>query len=43
MNEPRKHLAGIASGLDICYDLGEGHRCSEAGWERTRSTDLPKR
>jgi 2-polyprenyl-6-methoxyphenol hydroxylase-like FAD-dependent oxidoreductase len=25
MDEPRKHLAGIASGLDIHYDLGEGH------------------
>ena len=23
--EPRKHLAGIISGLDIHYDLGEGH------------------
>jgi 2-polyprenyl-6-methoxyphenol hydroxylase-like FAD-dependent oxidoreductase len=25
MDEPRKHLAGIVSGLDIHYDLGEGH------------------
>jgi FAD binding domain len=25
MEEPRKHLAGIVSGLDIHYDLGEGH------------------
>jgi 2-polyprenyl-6-methoxyphenol hydroxylase-like FAD-dependent oxidoreductase len=25
MDEPRKRLAGIASGLDIRYDLGEGH------------------
>ncbi len=25
MDEPRKRLAGIASGLDIHYDLGEGH------------------
>jgi 2-polyprenyl-6-methoxyphenol hydroxylase-like FAD-dependent oxidoreductase len=25
MDEPRKHLAGIISGLDIRYDLGEGH------------------
>jgi 2-polyprenyl-6-methoxyphenol hydroxylase-like FAD-dependent oxidoreductase len=25
MNEPRKRLAGISSGLDIHYDLGEGH------------------
>ncbi len=25
MEEPRKHLAGIASGLDIHYDLGDGH------------------
>ncbi len=25
MDEPRKHLAGIISGLDIHYDLGEGH------------------
>jgi 2-polyprenyl-6-methoxyphenol hydroxylase-like FAD-dependent oxidoreductase len=25
MDEPRKHLAGIVSGLDIRYDLGEGH------------------
>jgi 3-(3-hydroxy-phenyl)propionate hydroxylase len=25
MDEPRKRLAGIRSGLDIHYDLGEGH------------------
>jgi 3-(3-hydroxy-phenyl)propionate hydroxylase len=25
MDEPRRRLAGIASGLDIHYDLGEGH------------------
>ncbi len=25
MDEPRKHLAGIISGLDIRYDLGDGH------------------
>ncbi len=25
MDEPRKHLAGMFSGLDIHYDLGEGH------------------
>jgi hypothetical protein len=25
MDEPRKHLAGMLSGLDIHYDLGEGH------------------
>jgi 2-polyprenyl-6-methoxyphenol hydroxylase-like FAD-dependent oxidoreductase len=25
MNEPRQRLAGIVSGLDIHYDLGEGH------------------
>jgi hypothetical protein len=25
MDEPRKHLAGRISGLDIRYDLGEGH------------------
>ena len=25
MDEPRKRLAGIISGLDILYDLGEGH------------------
>jgi 2-polyprenyl-6-methoxyphenol hydroxylase-like FAD-dependent oxidoreductase len=25
MEEPRKRLAGIVSGLDIHYDLGEGH------------------
>jgi 2-polyprenyl-6-methoxyphenol hydroxylase-like FAD-dependent oxidoreductase len=25
MDEPRKQLAGIVSGLDIHYDLGEGH------------------
>ncbi len=25
MDEPRKRLAGINSGLDIHYDLGEGH------------------
>jgi 2-polyprenyl-6-methoxyphenol hydroxylase-like FAD-dependent oxidoreductase len=25
MNEPRKRIAGLISGLDIHYDLGEGH------------------
>ena len=25
MDEPRKRIAGIMSGLDIHYDLGEGH------------------
>ena len=25
MDEPRKRLAGMLSGLDIHYDLGEGH------------------
>jgi 2-polyprenyl-6-methoxyphenol hydroxylase-like FAD-dependent oxidoreductase len=25
MEEPRRHLAGLISGLDIHYDLGEGH------------------
>jgi 2-polyprenyl-6-methoxyphenol hydroxylase-like FAD-dependent oxidoreductase len=25
MDQPRKWLAGLISGLDICYDLGEGH------------------
>jgi 2-polyprenyl-6-methoxyphenol hydroxylase-like FAD-dependent oxidoreductase len=25
MDEPRKHLAGMLSGLDVRYDLGEGH------------------
>jgi 3-(3-hydroxy-phenyl)propionate hydroxylase len=25
MDEPRRHLAGLISGLDIHYDLGEGH------------------
>jgi 3-(3-hydroxy-phenyl)propionate hydroxylase len=25
MDEPRKHLAGLISGLDIHYDLGPGH------------------
>jgi 3-(3-hydroxy-phenyl)propionate hydroxylase len=25
MDEPRKHIAGMMSGLDIRYDLGEGH------------------
>ena len=25
MDEPRKRIAGISSGLDIHYDLGEGH------------------
>ena len=25
MDEPRKRLAGITSGLDVHYDLGEGH------------------
>ena len=25
MDEPRRHVAGMVSGLDIHYDLGEGH------------------
>jgi hypothetical protein len=25
MDEPRKHIAGMISGLDIAYDLGAGH------------------
>jgi 2-polyprenyl-6-methoxyphenol hydroxylase-like FAD-dependent oxidoreductase len=25
MDEPRKRLAGLVSGLDICYELGGGH------------------
>jgi len=25
MDEPRRHLAGMISGLDIAYDLGDGH------------------
>jgi 2-polyprenyl-6-methoxyphenol hydroxylase-like FAD-dependent oxidoreductase len=25
MEQPRKWLAGLISGLDICYDLGQGH------------------
>jgi hypothetical protein len=25
MDEPRRHVAGMISGLDIHYDLGEGH------------------
>lgn len=25
MDEPRKHIAGMISGLDIHYDLGDGH------------------
>ena len=25
MDEPRKHIAGMLSGLDIHYDLGDGH------------------
>jgi 3-(3-hydroxy-phenyl)propionate hydroxylase len=25
MDEPRRHIAGMMSGLDIHYDLGEGH------------------
>ena len=25
MDEPRKHVAGMISGLDIHYDLGDGH------------------
>jgi 2-polyprenyl-6-methoxyphenol hydroxylase-like FAD-dependent oxidoreductase len=25
MDEPRRRLAGMVSGLDVCYDLGEGH------------------
>jgi hypothetical protein len=25
MDEPRKHIAGMLAGLDVAYDLGEGH------------------
>jgi hypothetical protein len=25
MDEPRQHVAGLISGLDVGYDLGEGH------------------
>ncbi len=25
LDEPRRHIAGMLSGLDICYELGEGH------------------
>ena len=25
MDEPRRHVAGLVSGLDVRYDLGEGH------------------
>jgi 3-(3-hydroxy-phenyl)propionate hydroxylase len=25
MEEPRRHVAGLASGLDVRYDLGDGH------------------
>jgi len=25
MDEPRRRMAGMISGLDVCYDLGEGH------------------
>ena len=25
MDEPRRHVAGVISGLDVHYDLGEGH------------------
>jgi 2-polyprenyl-6-methoxyphenol hydroxylase-like FAD-dependent oxidoreductase len=25
MDEPRRRFAGMVSGLDICYDLGDGH------------------
>jgi hypothetical protein len=28
MDEPRKHLAGMISGLDIHYDVGDGHPLS---------------
>ena len=31
MDEPRRRLAGIVSGLDIHYDLGTHIRCSDAG------------
>src|SRR5438067_13138229 len=25
MDEPRKHIAAMIAGLDVAYDLGEGH------------------
>jgi len=30
MEAPRKLIAGMVSGLDIRYDVGDGHRCSGA-------------
>jgi len=30
MDQPRKHIAGMISGLDVHYDLGEGH--AMLGW-----------
>ncbi len=37
MDEPRKHIAGMISGLDIHYDLGSGHPM--LGW-RVPDVDL---
>jgi hypothetical protein len=37
MEEPRKHIAGMISGLDVHYDLGEGHPM--LGW-RVPDLDL---
>jgi len=33
MDEPRRRLVGIVSGLDVRYDHGEGNPCSDAASE----------
>ena len=39
MDEPRKHIAAMISGLDVAYDLGEGHPLLGAPHARPGSRD----
>ncbi len=41
LDEPRKRVAGMMSGLDVHYDLGKGTRCSVAACPI--STSSPRR
>ena len=40
MDEPRRRIAAMLSGLDIHYDLGEGHPCSDGACPT--STCIPR-
>jgi hypothetical protein len=40
MDEPRRRFAGMMSGLDIHYDLGDGHPLGHRPRARRRADDL---